>query len=889
MVSGISFIASGMSHCTLYILRIYCSGDYFGAAARVQSLHMSRVFGFQVSPSVPDRLAALNDLSLNLRWAWDHPTRAVFESIDPDLWEETNHNPRLLLGRISQRRLAELASDEAFLAEMDRAAASLAEYCAGTGRFRHTHPEAAGIVVAYFSAEFGLTECIPNYAGGLGILAGDHLKSASDLGVPVVGVGLLYQHGYFQQYLSADAWQQEAYPVNDFANLPLIPEVDSQKRALSISVEFPGRLVNARIWRVQVGRVPLYLLDTNVRQNTEADRRITGALYGGDGELRLQQEIILGIGGIRALVALGIEPTVCHMNEGHSAFLGLERARLFRESLGLRFSEARQLAASGNLFTTHTPVPASFDLFDPQLMAKYFSAFAERLGIRLERLMSYGRQNPSDNNESFNMAFLATRISSSANGVSKLHGLVTRKMVHAMWAGYPLEEVPVDSVTNGVHTRSWTSLEMTTLLNRYLGPRWAEEPADSAVWNRIDKIPDQELWRVHQIRRERLVNYAREALESQVRRRGGTDAEIATAGAVLNPDALTIGFARRFATYKRATLLLRDAPRLKRILTNKIYPVQILMAGKAHPHDDAGKHLIRQLVNFARDPEVRSSVVFLEDYDIRLARHLVQGVDVWLNTPRRPNEASGTSGMKLLANGGLNLSVLDGWWAEAFDREVGWAIGHGEDYNNDEYQDAVESDALYRLLEKDVTPLYYDRDQENLPRRWISMMKTSMKRLSPVFNTNRMVTQYAERFYIPSAKRHAALKANGGEKLSSIVDWRRHIRKSASQVRITHVQAEDSEIRVGSKIRVKVSVFLGELPKEYVRVQICSGSLNAEGAIIKGVVSEMERVEASGMEQQYEGTVECTESGSCGFSVRVIPYHPDVLIPFEQPAVIWAE
>jgi len=848
------------------------------------------VFSFHVSPTLPARLEALNNLSLNLRWSWDHPTREVFESLDPDLWEGTNHNPRLLLGRISQRRLAELASDEAFLAGLDRAAASLTEYLSGARWFGRAHADAAEVVFAYFSAEFGLTECIPNYAGGLGILAGDHLKSASDAGLPLVGVGLLYQHGYFQQYLNADGWQQETYPVNDFSTLPLAPEMDAHNNPMTVSVEFPGRQTFARIWKVQVGRVPLYLLDTNVPQNSEEDRRITGSLYGGDGELRLQQEIVLGIGGMRALAALGIRPTVCHLNEGHSAFLCFERARTLMKELGLSFFEARQLAAAGNLFTTHTPVPAGFDRFDPQLMAKYFSTFAEQLGIPFERLLSYGRQNPADPNESFNMAFLAARISSAANAVSRLHGVVTRKMVRVMWPGYSVEEIPVDSVTNGVHTGSWVSLEMTALLNRYLGHRWVEEPADSGVWSRIDRIPDHELWRVHQIRRERLVNYARQALESQLQRRGGSDAEIAAARSVLNPDALTIGFARRFATYKRATLLLRDIPRLKRILSNSSRPVQILLAGKAHPHDTAGKDLIRQVIHFVRDPEVRSSVVFVEDYDIRVARHLVQGVDVWLNTPRRPNEASGTSGMKLLPNGGLNLSVLDGWWAEAFDRQVGWAIGRGEDYDNDEYQDAVESDALYNLLEKDVAPLFYERDQENLPRRWIAKMKTSMKRLCPTFNTHRMVMEYVERFYMPAAKRYSDLAAQGGAKLGPILEWRRRFRTAGSQVKIMRVQAENSrEIRVGEKIRVTASVVLGEMPPEYIRVQIVSGSVNEEGLIVNSSSRNMTRSGMTGNEHQYEGQLECLESGSYGFSVRVVPYHPDVRVPFEHPWLVWAE
>ena len=853
---------------------------------------MPRIFNFQVFPSLPPRLQSLHQLSLNLHWTWDHPTKLLFETIDPDLWEETHHNPRLVLGRISQRRLTELASDEAFLAQLDRAAAILEEYRTGAGWFRKAHPEAAGFVVAYFSAEFGITECIPNYAGGLGILAGDHLKSASDLDLPLVGVGLLYQRGYFQQYLNVDGWQQETYPVNDFHNLPLSPEVDRENHAVMVSVEFPGRPVHARVWRAQVGRIRLYLLDTNVPQNSSEDRHITGSLYGGDSELRLQQEIILGVGGLRALRAVGIEPTVCHMNEGHSAFLGLERTRRLMEESDLPFFEARQLAAAGNLFTTHTPVSAGFDRFEPGLMEKYFGSFAERLGISFERLLSYGRQNPSDPNESFNMAFLAARISSATNGVSRLHKVVTRKMVQPIWPGYGygLDDIPVDSVTNGVHIRSWTSVEMTALLSRYLGPRWAEEAADSDVWNRIDRVPDHELWRVHQIRRERLVSYARQALEAQVRRYGGTDAEIATARGVLNPDALTIGFARRFATYKRATLLLRDRARIKRILTNPERPVQIVLAGKAHPHDNDGKDLIRQIIHFARDPEVRRSIVFIEDYDIRVARHLVQGVDVWLNTPRRPNEASGTSGMKVLPNGGLNLSVLDGWWAEAYDREVGWSIGRGEEYTNHDYQDGLESDALYNLLEKEVVPLFYESDEENLPRRWVAKMKNSMKRLCPLFGTNRMAREYAERFYIPVAKRYSHLAADRGAKVHAIVAWRKCFRTSGSQVKVTAVRADTGrEILVGTRLHVAASVFLGAVPLEYVRVQIFYGPVSPEGAIVNGRATDMTRISTSGNEHRYEGEVDCLESGSCGFSVRVIPHHADVIIPYEHPWLVWAE
>ena len=810
--------------------------------------------------------------------------------MDPDLWEETGHNPRLILGRIDQKRLVELSGDEAFLAEMDRASADLDEYLAGSGWFAGAHPEAKDIRIGYFSAEFGLTECIPNYAGGLGILAGDHLKSASDLGLPLVGVGLLYQGGYFHQYLNPDGWQQETYPINDFHNLPIQPVEEGPEKPLKVYVDFPGRRLAAQVWKAQVGRVPLYLLDTNVAENSAEDRRVTGALYGGDRELRIQQEIVLGIGGMRALHALNLRPTVCHMNEGHSAFLGPERTRMLMDQLGLTYHEARQVAAAGSIFTTHTPVPAGFDRFDPGLLSKYFGEYARGLGLSIELFLAYGRQNQSDSGEPFNMAYLAARHSSYCNGVARLHGEVTRKMAQPMWAGYPLDEVPIGSVTNRIHTRSWISMEMSALLNRYLGPQWGEKPADTTLWQRVDRIPDQELWRVHEIRRERLVNYARSRLAAQIRQRGGTDNEITQAGAVLAPDALTIGFARRFATYKRATLLLRDVERLKRILTDAKRPVQILFAGKAHPHDNEGKELIRQIIRFARDPQVRHRVVFVEDYDISVARYLVQGADVWLNTPRRPNEASGTSGMKLLANGGLNLSILDGWWDEAYDRQVGWAIGNGEEYSDPEYQDQVECAALFHMLENDVVPLFYDRDAAGIPRGWLAKMKASMKRLSPIYSTNRMVAEYAERFYLPAASRHLRLAGDKG-RVRSLMDWRKRIHAHGHDVRITEVEADGSkrEFLVGSKVKVRVRVSLGGLAPSDVRVQAYYGVLNADGQIAKGAHADLALLQPSGADYFYGGEVECTQSGSCGFAARVVPFHEDAIIPFELPWVQWAE
>jgi len=850
---------------------------------------MPKIYSYHVSPALPERLANLDELSLNLRWSWDHPTIELFRNLDRDLWEETGHNPRLMLGRTSQRRFAELASDEAFLAQMDRVWESLDGYMNSTGWFSRAHPEALGLRAAYFSAEFGLTDCIPNYAGGLGILAGDHLKSASDLGLPLVGVGLLYQGGYFRQYLNPDGWQQETYPINDFYTLPLAPVADVNGHPLTVDIEFPGRRLFAQIWKVQVGRIPLYLLDTNIAQNNAEDRRITGALYGGDRELRIQQEIVLGIGGFRALQVLGIRPTVCHMNEGHSAFLGLERTRSVMDELGVPYYEARQIAAAGNLFTTHTPVPAGFDRFDPGLVEKYFRDYAARLGIGFDVFLAIGRMNREDRGE-FNMAYLASRLSSAANGVSRLHSHVTRKMAQSFWSGYPLREVPIGHVTNGIHAHSWISMEMNSLLDRYLGPRWADEPADGKVWSRVDRIPDQELWRVHEIRRERLVHYARNRLATFVKNRGGTGTDITVAQSVLSPDALTLGFARRFATYKRATLLLQDRDRLKRILTDKNRPVQILLAGKAHPHDTQGKDLIRQIIHFARDPELRRHVVFLEDYDISVARYLVQGVDVWVNTPRRPNEASGTSGMKLLANGGLNLSVLDGWWDEGYSPEVGWAIGNGEEYSDEPYQDQVESESLYHLLENDVVPLFYERDEDGLPRGWIAKMKASMKRLSPVFNTNRMVAEYAERFYIPASTRHERLAANQGAVARGLVAWRRRIVENGRQIRVTAVNTPPVQnVSVGYQMKVQARVFLGGLTPTDVLVQAYAGRQEpASGEIVDGRVFDMDLLESSGDEHTYETTVACYESGSFGLSVRVVPHHPEAMLPYEVPFITWA-
>jgi starch phosphorylase len=855
---------------------------------------MPNVHAFQVVPALPESLSCLREAVYNLRWSWNHDAIELFRRLDRDLWEQTGHNPVLMLGTIAQEKLEEAALDDAFLTHMDRVCRGNDNYLkAARTWFKRNHADALthNIRVAYFSMEFGLTECLPIYSGGLGVLSGDHLKSSSDLDIPLVGVGLLYQEGYFHQRLNADGWQQERYPQNDFYNLPLQPERDPQGSPLRITVDFPGRPIYVQVWQAQVGRIPLFLLDTNIEPNSPTDQNITDQLYGGDLELRLQQEIILGIGGVRALAVLNILPTVCHMNEGHSAFLSLERARLLMEAQDVDYAEAREAVAAGCLFTTHTPVPAGFDVFPADLLNRYFGAYVERLGLSFEEFMGLGRVRRQDTSEKFNMAVLALRHAHHVNGVSRLHGRVSRRMVQAGYVGFPEDEIPVTHITNGIHTRSYISAEMADLLDRYLGGRWSQDVSDPEIWDRVDNIPDEEVWRVRERRREKLVLFARERLRRQYEQRGLGEYEIRQTRAVLNPDVLTIGFARRFATYKRATLLLSDPERLLRLMHDPQRPVQFLFAGKAHPRDDGGKELIRQIVQFSRREEARSRVVFLEDYDLVVARYLVQGVDVWLNTPRRPMEASGTSGMKVLANGGLNVSVPDGWWAEGYDPRAGWSIGRGEEYADPDYQDHVEAQALYDILEKEVVPLFYERSTEGIPRAWIARVKNSMRLLCPIFNTHRMVAEYTERFYLPATERYHALTANHLARAKALVAWKHRVREAWPQVKVKEVTVQlpghGESIQVGEKAHVIARVHLGPLTPEDVVAQAYYGTLDSAHQVIRGTPLPLTLQGAEDGVCRYEGDVPGETSGRQGVSVRVLPTHPDALLPNELALITW--
>ena len=851
---------------------------------------MPAIQKFVVTPNLPEPLQPLLEIAGNIWWTWNVEAISLLRRIDPDLWDKHEGNPIAVLGSLSAQRVAELVKDAAFLAHLDRVRNDLDRYLNMPSWYEKEHGPDHKEVLGYFSLEFGLHESLPLYSGGLGILAGDHLKSASDLGLPLVGVGLAYQYGYFRQYLNHDGWQMEDYPINDFYNMSMNLVRSQDGVPLNIEVVYPGRTVSARIWRVQVGRNPLFLLDTNLPQNLPEDRHLTGRLYGGDNDMRIRQEILLGIGGLRALVALGMEPTVCHLNEGHSAFLALERIAMLMERKGLTFDTAFEIVRASNIFTTHTPVPAGNDHFHPDLLRTYLPLMAERLGLGMDGLLALGRQDPSNKQETFCMTVLALRLSRFANGVSELHGHVSRNMWQQVWPGVPEEEIPISYVTNGIHTRSWLCSEIARLYDRYLGPRWVEEPTNKTMWDRVEQIPDAELWRGHERMRERLVGFVRRRLGKQLHARGANRVWVREASEVLDPEALTIGFARRFATYKRAALLLADPARLSRILNDPNRPVQLIFAGKAHPKDHPGKDIIRQLVHLAQQPEFRKRIAFVEDYNIEVARYMVQGVDVWLNTPRRPLEASGTSGMKVPPNGGINLSVLDGWWCEGYHQNNGWAIGAGEDYDDQDYQDLVESTALYDLLENEIVPAFYDRSSDDVPRDWTRLMKNSMRTVSAEFNTNRMVEDYTQRYYIPCLDNSLRLSGNGYAPARELAAWRHAMRDNWGRVRVQDVTTPPQEAQLmGAHLPVETRITLGAIAPEDVLVEAYHGLLDTEGNITDGeAVTLFPDGEVRDGVMTFKGDIACRRAGLRGFTVRVTPRKQGYpLDRFETGLVTW--
>ncbi len=823
---------------------------------------------------------ALSELALDLRSAWNHATDQVWRRLDPVLWELT-HNPWVVLQTVSRETLQRVLADPAFRKDVEDLVHARRDAAAAPAWFQQAHPEAVLGGVAYFSMEFMLSDALPIYSGGLGNVAGDQLKAASDLGVPVVGVGLLYQQGYFRQVIDQDGAQQALFPYNDPGQLPITPLRKADGEWLRLEIDLPGYSVWLRAWQVQVGRVKLYLLDSNDAANYPAHRGITSELYGGGPELRLKQELLLGIGGWRLLAALGVEPEVCHLNEGHAAFAVLERARSFMAASGRSFEVALAVTRAGNLFTTHTAVAAGFDRFAPALIEQYLGAYAEQqLGISRHDLLALGRRNPQDALEPFNMAYLAIRGSGAVNGVSRLHGRVSRRLFAPLFPRWPQDEIPVGHVTNGVHMPTWDSAAADALWTEACGKnRWLG--AVESLEQGIRAIPDARLWQFRTAASTALVEYARQRLSRQLAASGASPAAVEAARHLFDPNILTLGFARRFASYKRPNLLLHDPERLLRLLTHPQRPVQIIIAGKAHPADQEGQALIREWTRFIRRPEVRPHAIFLSDYDMQLTEQLVQGVDVWLNTPRRPWEACGTSGMKVLVNGGINLSELDGWWAEAYAPEVGWALGDRLEHDDDPAWDASEAAALYDLLEREVIPEFYSRDEQGIPTAWVARMRESMARLTPRFSTNRAVREYTEAHYLPAAAAYRGRAAANGATGAEIVDWRHMLAQTWGALRFGELKLESR----GGQHLFEVQVYLDDLDPEMVRVELYADGRGG---------AEAERVEMTRVRQlvgaangyAYGAAVPAARAAS-DYTPRMIPRRDGVAVPLEAAHILW--
>src|SRR5256886_2132094 len=845
---------------------------------------------YNVTPILPAALEPLREMSFNLWWTWEPSARRLFRELDLELWDQTNHNPVRMLQLSRQSRLEELAQDKNFLRELKQVFEDFEKYL---GRHDTYGKTGAGSAIknpiAYFSAEFGFHESIPNYSGGLGILAGDHCKSASDLDLNFVAIGLLYRHGYFRQQIDKDGVQQAINLNQNFYHLP-IREVRHGDTKVLISVPILDRQVLARLWKLRVGRVNVYLLDTDIPENSPEDRLITAELYGGDLEMRMRQEIVLGIGGVKALAALSIQPAVFHMSEGPSSFLALERIRLNVVEKKLDFYPALRLVAAANVFTTHTPVPAGNDSFPREMMRKYFGNFAKELNIPFDELFSFGhtRVNPDD---PFSMTILALRLSRHANGVSKLHGEVTRSLWKDVWSGVPVHEVPITNITNGVHTKTWMAPEFAALYRKHLGD-WEEHLAEPDFWRGVIDIPDAQLGDTPQQLNRGLIEFVRGRERHRRERLGESPESIRKVNRVLDPEILTIGFARRFATYKRGTLLFSDKERLKRLANDTTRPVQFIFAGKAHPRDEAGKALIQEVYKFSREAGLENRVVFLEDYDSYIARRLVQGVDLWLNHPLRPLEASGTSGMKSAPNGGINLSVLDGWWREGYHGNNGWAIGPEINNGTVEFQNEVDATSLYQLLENQIIPLYYAKPDGKLPLAWLQLMRESIRSVTPVFNTQRMVKEYTERLYIPAAKSYEDFSRDGCGAATQLSQWKAQMRKDWPQVQISdvHIANKDRQnILVGESLEITARVHLGAVDPNHVRVEAYHGE--ADNGDVRNpaatVLNQSGQADGDG-NYIYQGSVPATESGTYGFSVRVVPTHPHLMQAHELRLITWS-
>ena len=858
---------------------------------------MRAIRRFTVRPVLPEALSALGDLASNLRWSWHPETQDVFAAMDSEAWAESGHDPVKLLGALSKDRLTELAADKKFTKMVELAAADLDQYLTGDRWAQKAQPDVRSI--AYFSPEYGITSVLPQYSGGLGILAGDHLKTASDLGVPLTGVGLLYRHGYFRQALSREGWQQETYPVLDPDGLPIRLLREEDGSPTTISIDLPGeQTLLARVWIAQVGRVPLLLLDSDLEANDGDLRAVTDRLYGGTSEHRLRQELLLGVGGVRALRAFSRitgapEPEVFHTNEGHAGFLGLERIRELTVAEGgpsLDFDTALEVSRAGTVFTTHTPVPAGIDRFQRDLIQQYFGSRSPVPGVPVDRILALGAEDYEGGDPGvFNMAVMGFRLAQRANGVSLLHGHVSRGMFQGLWPAFDEAEVPITSITNGVHAPTWVGREVFALASS----EGADIDSDHAeVWSVVDRIPSEALWSTKRELRQRLVDDARSRLRKSWRKRGAAPAELGWIDEALDPDVLTIGFARRVPSYKRLTLMLRDPERLKRLLLDPERPVQLIIAGKAHPADDGGKALIQEIVRFADDPEVRHRIVFLPNYDIAMAQPLYPGCDVWLNNPLRPYEACGTSGMKAALNGGLNLSILDGWWDEWYDGNNGWAIPSADGVTDEHQRDDIEANALYDLIEKDVAPRFYDHDAAGLPIRWIEMVRHTLKSLGPKVLSTRMVREYVERLYVPAATAARSLN-DSYDGARALAEWKQRVRSEWSSVSVDHVESSgvaDSP-EIGGLMQVRTYVSLGGLSPEDVAVEVVHGRVKGvEDDLIDPVAVRLAVAESyEGGRHRFDGAVDLDHTGPFGYTVRILPANEHLANDAELGLVAFAD
>jgi glycogen phosphorylase len=818
-----------------------------------------------VVPALPPTLRRLPELGLNLLWSWNHSMRAVFRRLDPAAWRASNHNPVVMLGRVEQPALERAAADPRFIALYRRACEILDTYMGASAP--------APMLVAYFSMEYGLLDCLPIYSGGLGVLSGDHLKASSDVLLPLVGVGLLYQNGYLQQKLDPDGWQQEHAPVNDFYSLPITPVMRPEGGELLVSVDLTGIEVFLKVWRIDVGRVKLYLLDSNIPQNAAAEHReITNQLYGGDDHKRIHQEIVLGIGGLRALKALNLTPTVYHMNEGHSAFQAIERIRVLMADHGLTFDEALHASRANNVFTTHTSVPAGLDRFDLGMAREHFEPYCAKAGIPLDSFLALGRPAGAEPHEPFSMAVCAMQTSAFRNAVSRLHRQVSQEMWEHLWPNLPVWEVPIAAITNGVHLTSWINGDLANLYDQHLQPEWRQGHNEPETWQQTGDIPASELWEAHRRRKRRMVTFVRERAVASALARNAPAPVVERAGELLDPSILTIGFARRFATYKRATLVFRDLPRLKRILTNPTMPVQIVISGKAHPKDIPGKTLIREIVQLSRDPELRGRVVFVEDYGIEVAAEMVQGVDLWLNTPRRGEEACGTSGMKASINGVLSLSILDGWFDEAAEESGGWAIGNREPYSPD--RDEAHAAAIYSMLENEIVPMYYEEREEDVPTKWMERVKQCLRYVSAHYNCQRMVADYRAQLYEPAHRAWEAMARDNFATAREHTVWSERLRRCWPQIRFLEASAgPDSTVLAGVSLPLRARIDLACLSPDDVRVEALVGKIGPQGELEEAQVLSLGPLEQQGTAFLFGHGFSPLSTGRLGFSVRVTPNH----------------